>query len=215
MAGTIDINVGALPGDDPKKQIESVVAQANENFRLIANEDRTKVTKDDAGDGRLLVGYQQGGFNNGNVGIKLSQEGVDVLTATSDQLIFSSDFNMFKIVGTGSVTLPVYSITSAAGWTTSSSGIPPSASVAHGQDRIPLVFAFLRTTGPGGATSLVLPYTDFGIISGAAYFHTISLAVDDTNLSFNEVTLTNGAVGGGLTNGGGTIDYWILAETAL
>lgn len=40
---------------------------------------------------RLLIGYQQGGFENGteDFGIKMSIEGVDVFSAEDDQLLFS------------------------------------------------------------------------------------------------------------------------------
>lgn len=104
MALLQDINIGAIE-DDPKKQIESVIKQLNEWGRVLSNEDRTNITKDDAGDQRLLIGFQENGFDNGNVGVKMSQSGVDVQTATDDQLIFSTDFNLFKIVATGTLTV--------------------------------------------------------------------------------------------------------------
>lgn len=99
MAIIKDVSVGAI-GDD-KGKLDSVVKQVNEGFRLISNEDRTLIKKDDAGTQRLLLGYQKEGFSNGSMGVKLSQEGVDVLDATSEQLIWSSDFNSFKILATG------------------------------------------------------------------------------------------------------------------
>ncbi len=101
MALLQDISVGAIPGEDPKKQIESVVKQLNEWGRTLSNEDRTTIIKDDAQDPRLLMGYQKDGFTNGNVGAKMSQLGTDVTTATSSQLIWSTDFNSFKIIYSG------------------------------------------------------------------------------------------------------------------
>lgn len=40
---------------------------------------------------RLLIGFQAGGFDNGDsdFGIKMSMEGVDVLTATPEELLFT------------------------------------------------------------------------------------------------------------------------------
>jgi hypothetical protein len=50
---------------------------------------------------RLLLGETP----EGDIKIKLSQPTKDVLTATSDQLIWSSDFNMLKIVDSGTIRL--------------------------------------------------------------------------------------------------------------
>lgn len=64
------------------------------------------------GDGvnqRVLVGFQKDGFGDGkDYGIKVAQEGYDVRTATDDELVMSSGFNLFKIVqsGTTSITPP-------------------------------------------------------------------------------------------------------------
>ena len=41
----------------------------------------------------------------GNYGIKVSKEGYDVKTATSDQLVMSSKFNMFKVFATGNLSI--------------------------------------------------------------------------------------------------------------
>lgn len=101
-----DITTGALAGDDPDKKLDSMARQVNEWGRLLSNEKRTDITKDDAGTPRLLIGYQKDGFSNGSVGVKLSQEGIDVSDATDDQLIWSSDFNMHKIIFTGTATIP-------------------------------------------------------------------------------------------------------------
>lgn len=105
MAITPDVGIGVLSGDDPQKQIESVVKQVNENFRLLSNESRTNVVKDDSGYERLLIGYDEAGFTD-NVGIKVSQRGVNVLEATDDQLVMSSEFNMHKIIASGRALAP-------------------------------------------------------------------------------------------------------------
>lgn len=155
----------------------------------------------------LVIQSDDNGFN-----MKISKPTKDVLSVGDVDLIFNSQHNLFKIIQTGSIVMPTYSVTSTTGWRSSSVAFPPNAVVAHNLGVVPVVLAFLRVTGPGGPTSLVLPYTDFGIIGTAAYFHTISMAVDATYLQFGESTITNGSVGT-LTHGGGTIDYYILQET--
>lgn len=84
---------------------------------------------DTVGDGtneRVLVGYQQDGFGTGkDFGIKVSQDGVDVRTASNDQLVMSSAFNMFKIVKTGTFT-----ITPPTPWSPGGSG-KQTVTVAH------------------------------------------------------------------------------------
>jgi hypothetical protein len=208
MPGTDDINVGALAGEDPQKQIESIVAQANENFRMIANEDRTKITKDDAGDERLLIGFQQDGFSNGSVGIKLSQEGVKVTEATDAQLIFSSDFNLFKIIDKITGTCPSVDASAPVGnGFASTSG---SNSEPHGLTYSPAFVAFINT-GTGYIQ------TPFGSTSGGATFLGIGnqyVEVDDTNVYFNSKAIIYGNFGQSYGIGEKTVTVYILQETA-
>lgn len=56
-------------------------------------------------DGSAVERLRAGSFPDGTVKIKLSQATYDVSTATDDQLIWSSDFNLFKIVQTGTTTV--------------------------------------------------------------------------------------------------------------
>jgi hypothetical protein len=82
------------------------LALINQNFQALDDENRTKIVKD-AGTPRVLLGYQKDGFGTGgDYGLKVSQDGQNVVTATDSQLAFSSAFNMFKIVETGTFTLP-------------------------------------------------------------------------------------------------------------
>ncbi len=68
-----------------------------------ASDEVTGLTAYDSDGTRRLLG---GTYPDGTVKIKLSQRGHDVATATDNQLIWSSDFNMFKIVSTGTFTVP-------------------------------------------------------------------------------------------------------------
>lgn len=177
-----DINASSINSDDAQKQIESVVKQVNEGFRLISNEERTKITKDDAGDQRLLIGYQEDGFDSGNVGVKLSQEGVDVAGATDDQLIFSTDFNLFKIVQSGSQTetLAHTSNTVAAGTQT--------ITIAHSLGYKPshLVYITTPSTYINGSILTLLPELHVlpagHALGGGTIFNKFYATVDTTNL---------------------------------
>jgi hypothetical protein len=68
----------------------------NQNFTQIANESQTKVFKDENGVNRIIMGR----YPDGTYGIKASPEGVDVVTAAENQLVFNSNRNMFKIYET-------------------------------------------------------------------------------------------------------------------
>lgn len=46
----------------------------------------------DASNRRYISGFQQGGWPGGDFGMKISKPGIDVMTATTDQLLFSWDF---------------------------------------------------------------------------------------------------------------------------
>lgn len=59
-----DISASSINKDDVQKQIDSIVKQLNEWSRQISNESRTLIIKDDAGTPRILIGYQEDGFND-------------------------------------------------------------------------------------------------------------------------------------------------------
>ena len=86
--------------------------------------------------------------------MKISRPGNDVLTASGDNLLFNSANNLFKIVLSGSVTLP--------------SPTPPNSSIGvginHGQDHVPIVLAFVKFSS--GGTSHPLPYYGLELTPG-------------------------------------------------
>ena len=209
MAQLTDVSVGAVPGDDANKQIESIVKQTNEALRLISNEDRTKIIKDDAGVQRLLTGYQENGFSNGNVGVKLSQEGVDVLDASGDELIFSTDFNTFKIAQTGNLTIPTYSFDSGgAQYGQASSSI---VSEDHSLSIIPAVVAYWNdTVSTNGYVLLPYELTAAFATSGICRFG-ITVYTDSSKVyassyawGYNQATTIPAL----------TVKYYLLQETA-
>ena len=134
MANLKDISVGTIAGDDPKKQIEGIIKQLNEWGREISNEGITKIYKDDAGTQRVLLGKGADGFQ----GVKVSQEGSDVFTAEDDELVMSSNFNSFKIVDSGTISLDHASPATYV-----------STSIAHNQSEAPIVVAFVGDSTNG------------------------------------------------------------------
>lgn len=194
MPNLKDINLGAIDDGDVNKKFERLVAQLNEWGRQISNEERTKIINDDAGTPRLLLGYQQDGFSNGNVGIKLSQEGQSVLSAGDSQLALSSDFNSFKIVQTGTVEVPF-----------AADGETQVVSVNHSIGYAPIVIGFLQ----GGGFSLPLPYlliSSSGAEEGKV-LQRVYCYSDTTKVYFSNQSNLQGTAGG-------TIKYYILQETA-
>jgi hypothetical protein len=103
----------------------------------------------------LLIGYQQDGFDNGSVGVKMSQEGYDVTGASDDELIFSTDFNNFKIVDTGTLTIDLVASSSGTVSYTHNLGYAPLAIVfiKNGSFYIPLPH-MSGIAGVGGGTYL-------------------------------------------------------------
>lgn len=140
---------------------------------------------------RLLAGT----FPDGSVKIKLSREGYDVAVANDNQLIWSSDFNLFKIVltGTADVVVPV---APNGSYTTT---------VAHGQNTIPAIIAYVKTATEDYRG---VPYTDFDLgsppsISGIWYY-----TINSTSVIFT-IKTNNAFVAGTYT-----FRYYILLETA-
>lgn len=69
--------------------INEVINRLNDLLRVQTFSDNT--TR------RMLIGYQQDGWGTGkNFGIKISQEGIDVTTATDSELLFSMDLSAWN-----------------------------------------------------------------------------------------------------------------------
>lgn len=74
-----DVGASAMITSDSQQQIDSLVKQVNEWARIISNENRTDVYKDNAGTNRILIGV----LPDGTTGIAISKSGIDILTAFS------------------------------------------------------------------------------------------------------------------------------------
>lgn len=173
--------------------------------------DQNSITKSfglsvsDATTPRLLAGE----YPDGSIKIKLSQAGYDVSTATDNQLIWSSDFNMFKIVQSGTVTL-----SPPASWT---NGQVIRATVFHGLLTAPSFQVY--ATNPALGASYIssglsnLPSSIYFPSAGGGCVLISQSAVDDTNLYIDLVNMT-GLTATGLDGFVWTYKYYILRETA-
>ena len=205
-----DIRLGGLGDAEPVIQIQSVVKQTNEALRQLSNEDRTKIIKDDSGTPRLLTGFQQDGFENSNVGVKMSQTGVDVQAAQNDELIFSTDFNLFKIVGTGTG-----SCTPPASWAASE---VVRDTVPHNLGYKPAFLAFVTNPAISGVgyyvPGLANVPSKISLAANEVTFETYAW-VDETNIYLDLVYFNS--AGSAATNYDTftwNFKYYLLQETA-
>jgi hypothetical protein len=147
---------------------------------------------------RLLIGPRL----DGELAAELSQEDVDVFTATDDELIWSSRFNSFKIAEKVPMSL---------GFSLPDSG-PHQYSVTepHTQGYAPAYLAFADVTQAAGSFRSLVPSTEY---SPSAYSTLIPSIVKEIWVDASEVKIqvsTNGILG--------TFDYdftvYLLKETA-
>jgi len=130
-------------------------------------------------------------------GFKVAEDGVDVLTATDDQLIFNSEQNVFKIVKTGTVPSAAYS-----------PGVANLITIPHGLDHAPIVVGFMAV----GSGYRMLPLFT-SVNNGGGGFQSVDgwtyIESDATNIyiSFNSAGTTAAA-------GTYNVKYYALQETA-
>lgn len=190
--------------NDPAQIINAV----NQNIAQLQANESTQIFKDDTGTRRVLLGKGANDF----YGLKVSQSGVDVTTATNSQLVFNSGNNIFKIVSSGTMTLPQASLsqTGTDQWNSGSS----SVSVNHGLSYVPTVVAFALSSG----LYYPLNYTSHGVGSfNNPSWDTISIRSDATTIGASlSMLMYSGTLAGSFTftNGPYTIKYYILQETA-
>lgn len=77
--------------------IATLVNALNTNFNQVQAQDRRKVITDEDGQDRIVLGKQ----DDGTYAIRVSDTGSDVGAATDDQLVMNSDWNMWKIIHSG------------------------------------------------------------------------------------------------------------------
>ena len=163
---------------------------------------------DSGGTRRLLFGN----YPDGSVKAKLSQENVDVLTATDDQLIWSSDFNSFKISLSSTTT-----ISPPPSWT---AGTTLTATIPHNRTITPsfIVYADTPSYGIGAPqesklTNLPTMITiSNATVGGSEIYIYCQAASDNTNLyiyltnTYNSTTINNSPTW--------SFRYYVIEETA-
>jgi hypothetical protein len=87
---------GVLRPIPPTARQDEVIAVLNEIVTRLNNGLHTQVLSDNT-TRRFLFGFQEDGWGEGkSFGMKISMEGVDVTTATDDQLLFSMDMDRWR-----------------------------------------------------------------------------------------------------------------------
>ena len=109
-----------------------------------------------------------------SLGIRISQEGVDVKTGLDKQMVLTSKYSIFKgsIQGTGTVSVP-------------RNGTPTTVTIPHGLGYAPMVQAFIKEAGAVVFSSTVwqqLPiYTLYSFPEGDGEF-SATISSDSTNI---------------------------------
>lgn len=193
--------------------LEQALSVINGNFAELDNENVNKIFKDGQGNdviiGRLpddtygMLIYRQNIPNvllTGTTGIKVAQSGVDVTTATDDQLVMSSDFNLPKIVQTGSVTVTLPALPTA--WTSY------TATATHDLGFTPAFLSYCQIDPGLGGELVQTPDVGVDALGNLAY--NLRVNVDSTNITFR--VQCNGAAAYNNTNW--AFKYYLLRETA-
>lgn len=165
----------------------------------------------DGTNNRVLIGFDKNGFGDGkDLGIKVSKVGTDVFTATDSQIIMSSAFNMFKIVSTGTITIPALSAAS-------NSSDTQTVEVQHGLGYAPIAIAWGTYDGniyPFNFTTMELAYNESDLGG-----RTIQVPIGRTKMFTNSTKLSFTHFLSNPTASTKTLDpidvtYYILQQTA-
>jgi len=176
----------------------SKIFQSVQNGKLRFEEGNNRIILNDGSKDRLLIGEDA----SGSMAVNLSQVGQDVKTAATQELIFSSSNNLFKIINSGTINLshPVNSLVR-------------TTSTPHGLNYRPTVLGWFSSD----ATMNILEQTPaFEILpaSGAVLYHA-RIQVNSTNIVFALDTPSgpgsNPYYTGSYTT---TFKYYVLAESA-
>lgn len=149
--------------------MSTIVSDMNANLTELKGREVTEVFKDSDGNRRVLLGKGKDGF----YGLKVSKEGHDVYDSVGDDLIFSSENNVFKIIHTD-----IINVTKPANENVA------SAVYVHNLGFAPANIAYyIGTSNDGQDVSSQLPFTLFSFADG-----TLELQINvRTNESLFEV----------------------------
>jgi hypothetical protein len=178
----------------------------NKNFAELDAQATTQLYYDaTTGLPSISIGVQQ----DKSSAIKVAKSGFDVTTTGNANLAFNSAQNVFKIIGTGSVTV-TSALVNRAVVGVAMTGV--TTNYAHGLSIIPGIVGFVFD----GAYS-PLPAEGISSTNGNYYVRDfIELSVDATNVSVFITSLVQVFVAGAASIGPNTytIKYYLLQETA-
>jgi hypothetical protein len=133
----------------------TLINSLNQNFALLENLNVAQTFKDEMGVNRIQLGKQP----DGTYGLKVSQPGIDVLTATDDQLVFNSNNNLFKITLSGELDISVPVIPSGTDWSFA------GASIDHDLGYSPMIIAFVTYDSPQSVGTYTTRLFGTGIVN--------------------------------------------------
>lgn len=190
------------PGSDN----DALIAQMNNNISQLQQAQQTQIFKDNTGKARVLLGKA----SDGTYGLKVSQSGTDVTTATNSQLVFNSAQNTFKIIASGTAAFTPTNV----GFTVAAGDL--TLVIPHGLGYIPAAMVFSTvpeaTAGFTGRTSL--PYSDYfpnASPNVGQIFRTVYYDIDATNLTIHAFQSRNISYSAAPTY---NVKYYLLQETA-
>lgn len=149
----------------------------------------------DDGFNKLLIGPR----SDGELAVELAQAGVNVLSATDDQLIFSSRFKSFKIVDTNVIQLTAPNLAGSSSFHT----------VGHTLGYNPMVWAYVSFSPTGTVFPLI--YDDVELIGANAGKVKFQVGFetsggDTITFYYRDITAA--------TSNTAYIRYYIMVETA-
>lgn len=139
---------------------------------------------------------------------KISESGIDVTSAANDELIFNSQQNVFKIVGTGTGTFPSASASTGAGggWQADQQ----TTEITHNLGFVPIVIAHINF---GGGWSLT-PFSFFNVNASGIDLEQYYVYATSTSFFAATNVAINRTGAGSATIGGQNFTYYLLQETA-
>lgn len=183
---TIDSGQKLTKTNQGKLSIEDI------NGRLLVTDANNRVI--------LLAGYDDGG----SIVVKLAQNGFDARTATDDQIVFSSEFDLFKIVHTDS-----FVVLAAAFANSGNSYLTKLATEIIDLDPFnvtnPIVWVFIENAV---GDVIPLPYYQFDYNTGALSYQAIASVNTSSNDLYVEVRAT------AALSPGVTFRYYVLQQTS-
>ena len=155
-----------------------------------------------------LMGNFANGTTASGTGFKVAKPGYDVRTASDANLIFNSNYNTFKIISSGTLSLPSHTLSTFT--TNTYTGTALSATINHNIGFVPAVIAYI-------SFGVLMPYTSVssGGTGGGILVTSYSIVLDSTGIAAQAYTTAYGGYNfNGQVISGQTIKYYLLQETA-